>query len=105
MNSLVGVAAPSDPVGSFLVKILHSVEGGGVEQGCSNLKTNLPCLRLLSLSLTLVYILLAYIAFIFIFFIYLVLNLFMLGIVWSHLYSTKRAIAAPQLLSRGILRK
>ena len=54
---VVGVAAPSDPVGSFLVKILHSVEGGDVEQGCSNLETNLPCLRLRSLSLTCVYIL------------------------------------------------
>ena len=70
VNSLVGVAAPSDPVGSFLVKILHSVEGGDVEQGCSNLETNLSCLRLLSLSLTLVYILHAYIAFIFICLIY-----------------------------------
>ena len=57
MNSLVGVAAPSDPVGSFLVEILHSIEGGDVEQGCSNLEINLPCLRLLSLSLTCVYIL------------------------------------------------
>ena len=62
MNSLVGVAAPSDPVGSFLVEILHSVEGGDVAQGCSNLETNLPCLRLLSLSLTCVYILLMFIA-------------------------------------------
>ena len=52
MNSLVGVAAPSDPVGSFLLKILHSVEGGDVEQVCSNLETILLCLRLLSLSLT-----------------------------------------------------
>ena len=56
MNSLVGVAAPSDPVGSILVEILHSVEGGDVEQGCSNLETNLPCLRLLSLYLSLVFI-------------------------------------------------
>ena len=31
MNSLVGVVAPSDPVGSFLAEILHSVEGGDVE--------------------------------------------------------------------------
>ena len=31
VNSLVGVAAPSDPVGSFLVKILHSVESRDVE--------------------------------------------------------------------------
>ena len=29
------------------------VEGGDVEQGCSNLETNLPCLRLLTLSLSL----------------------------------------------------
>ena len=47
---VVGVAAPSDPVGSILVEILHSIEGGDVEQGCSNLDTNLPYLRLLSLS-------------------------------------------------------
>ena len=39
------------------MKILHSVEGGDIEQGCSNLEINLPCLRLLSLSLTCVYIL------------------------------------------------
>ena len=42
---VVGVAAPSDPVGSSIVEILHSVEGGDVEQVCSNLETNLPCLR------------------------------------------------------------
>ena len=70
MNSLVGVTAPSDPVGSILVKILHSVEGGDVEQVCSNLEIILPCLRLLSLSLTCVYILHAHIAFIFICLIY-----------------------------------
>ena len=46
---------------SILVKILHSVEGGDVEKGCSNLETNLPCLRLLSLYLTCVYILHAFI--------------------------------------------
>ena len=55
-KELVGVAAPSDPVGSILVEILHSVEGGDVEQVCSNLETNLPCLRLLSLSLTCLYL-------------------------------------------------
>ena len=49
-KELVGVAAPSDPVGSILVEILHSVKGGDVEQVCSNLKTNIPCLRLLSIS-------------------------------------------------------
>jgi len=70
VNSFVGVAAPSDLVGSILVEILHSVEGGDVEQGCSNLKINLPCLRLLSLSLTCVYILHAHIIFIFICLIY-----------------------------------
>ena len=97
-KELVGVAAPSDPVGSILVKILHSVEGGDVVQVCSNLETNLSCLRLLSLSLTFVYILHAYIVYLFICLIYLVLNCYMLGIVCSHLYSTKRAIVAPQLL-------
>ena len=30
---VVGVAAPSDLARSILVKILHSVEGGDVEQG------------------------------------------------------------------------
>ena len=43
-KELVSIAAPSDPVGSILVKILLSVEGGDVEQVCSNLETNLPCL-------------------------------------------------------------
>jgi len=37
-------------VRSFIVEILHSVEGGDVEQGCSNLEINLSCLRLLSIS-------------------------------------------------------
>ena len=50
-KELVGVATPSDPVGSILVEIFYSVEGGDVEQVCSNLETNIPCLRLLSLSL------------------------------------------------------
>ena len=45
-------------MGSILVKILHSVEGGDVEQGCSNLKTNLLYFAIaLSLSFTCVYIL------------------------------------------------
>ena len=43
-KELEGVAAPSDPVGSILGEIFHSVEGGDVEQVCSNLETNLPCL-------------------------------------------------------------
>ena len=55
-KELVGVAVPSDPVGSILVKIFHSVEGGDVEQVCSNLETNLPCLRLLSLSISYLFI-------------------------------------------------
>ena len=41
----------------FIVKILQSVEGGDVKQECSNLETNLQYLRLLSLSLSWVYIL------------------------------------------------
>ena len=40
---------------SILVEILHSVEGGDVEQGCSNLEIVLPCVRFLSLSLSLVF--------------------------------------------------
>ena len=81
MNSLVGVAAPSDPVRiDFIVKILHSVEGGDVEQGCSNLKTILPCLRLFSLSLSLVFISCMLLLFIFITcLIYLCLYCYMLG--------------------------
>ena len=55
---VVGVATPSNLAGSFIVKILHSGEGGDVEQVCSKLETNLPYLQLLiSLSLTCVYIL------------------------------------------------
>ena len=41
-----------------LVEILHSVEGGDVEQRCSNLETILPCLQLL-ISLSVVFIYLA----------------------------------------------
>jgi len=41
---VVGVAEPSDVARSILVKILHSVEGGNVEQVCSNFETNLPYL-------------------------------------------------------------
>ena len=52
------VPAPNDLGGSILVKILHSVEGGDVEQGCSNLETNLSCLLLLFLSLLCLHILL-----------------------------------------------
>ena len=47
------VSAPSELVGSFIMEILHSVEGGDVEQVCSNLEIIFSCLRLLiSLSLT-----------------------------------------------------
>ena len=80
-KELVGVAAPSDPVGSILVEILHVVEGGDVEQVCSNLETNLPYLRLLSLSLTCLYIMHTNIVFIFICLIYCVLIVICLGIV------------------------
>ena len=71
-KEFVSVAAPSDPVGSILVEILHSIEDGDIEQVCSNLETNLPCLRLLSLYLLLVYILHAYIVLIFMCLIYFV---------------------------------
>ena len=85
-------------MGSILVETLHSVEGGDVE-------TNIQCLQLLSLSLTCVYILHAYIIYLFYMLDIFVLNCYMFWIVCSHLYSTKRVIAAPQLLSRGILRR
>ena len=89
----------------FIVEILHSVEGRDVEQGCSNPEINLPCLRLLSLSLTCVYILHAFIVHIhYLLDIYYAYIDICLGIVCSHLYSIKKAIAAPQLLSRGIFR-
>jgi len=82
------------------VKILHSVEGGDVEQVCLNLETILPCLRMLIfLSLSLVfYILPAYIFHLFICLIHVCLINYMLGFVCSHLSSTKRVIVAPQLL-------
>ena len=44
------------------MEIFHSVEGEDVEKGCSNLETILSCLRLLSLSLTCLYIMLMFIA-------------------------------------------
>ena len=63
---VVGVAAPGDLAGSSIVKIFHSVEGGDVEQACSNLETNLSYLRLLIfLSLTCVYILHVFIVYIY----------------------------------------
>jgi len=68
-------------VGSFLVEIIHSIEGGDVEEGCSNFETILPCLRLTSLSLVFIYILHAYFVYLFICLIYLVLICYMLGIV------------------------
>ena len=50
------VLACVDLARSILMEILHDVEGGNVEQLCSILEIILPCLRLLSLSLTCVYI-------------------------------------------------
>ena len=41
MELVVGVAVPSDLAGSITVEILHSGEGGDVEQVCSNLGTYL----------------------------------------------------------------
>ena len=53
---VIGVMASSDLAGSILVEILHSVEGGDVEQGCSNLKTNSSVFAIAHFSLTCVYI-------------------------------------------------
>ena len=53
---IVGVVAPSNLAGSIIVDILHSGEGGDVEQVCSNFESNLPYLRLL-ISLSCLYIL------------------------------------------------
>ena len=62
---VIGVEVPSDLAGSIIVEILHSGEGRDVEQVCSNLETNLPCLRLLiSLSYLFLYILHAFVVFI-----------------------------------------
>ena len=41
---VVGVAEPGDLAGLIIVIILHTVEGGDVEQVCSNLETILSCL-------------------------------------------------------------
>ena len=76
-KELVGVAAPSDPVGSILVKILHSVEGGDVEQVCSNLKTILPCL--LSISYLSLYLACSYCLYLYMLDIYLCSYCYMLG--------------------------
>ena len=51
---VVGVAALGDLAGSIIVEIFHNVEGGDVEQVCSNLETNLSYLQLL-ISLSLVF--------------------------------------------------
>ena len=75
---VIGIALSSNLAGSFLVEILHGVEGGDVEQGCSNLETILSCLRLL--SLTCVYILHAYIVYLFICLVYLCLIDICLGL-------------------------
>ena len=54
---VVNVATPSNLARLFIIEILHSGEGGDVEQECSNLETILPCLRLLiSLSTYLCFI-------------------------------------------------
>ena len=79
MNSLVGVAAPSDPVGSFYSVILYSVEGGDVEQVCRTSK-QFSCVCDCSLYLSLVLIYCMLLLFIFITcLIYLCLCCYMLG--------------------------
>jgi len=63
---VIGVSAPSDLAESFIVEILHSVEGGGRRASVLNLETILPYLRLL-ISLSLVFCILhAYIVHLFI---------------------------------------
>jgi len=52
---VVGFVTLSDLARSILAEILYSVERGDVEQVCSNLEINFPCLRLL-ISLSLVFI-------------------------------------------------
>jgi len=61
------------------IEIVHSgnpscVEGGDVEQVCSNLETNPSCLRLLTLSISLFISCMLIIVFIFTFLIFIVLN-------------------------------
>ena len=51
---IVGVAAPSDLTGPILVKILHSVEGGDVDQVAQILKQISRVCDCLSLPLSLV---------------------------------------------------
>ena len=57
---VVGVAAPSDLAGSILVEILHSGEGGDVEQVVRTSKQISHVCGCLSLPLSLVFIYLAY---------------------------------------------
>jgi len=57
---VVGVAAPSDLTGSIIVEILHSGEGGNVEQ-VARISKQMSCVcDCLSLSFTCIYILHAY---------------------------------------------
>ena len=83
-----------------MVEILHSVEGGGTEQVCSNFEIILLYLRLLIylyLSLVFIYLACLYCLSLYMLDIF-VLNSYMLGIICLHLYLTKRVIVAPQLL-------
>ena len=69
-------------MGSIIVKILQGVEGGDVEQVCSNLETNPLCLRLLTLSLSLspyLYLACYYCLYHYMLDIHIVLKLYMLG--------------------------
>ena len=114
---IVGVATPSDLARSILVKILHCDESGDVKQVVRISKQFSRVCDCSSLSHSLVfYIFHAYIVHIFIYSIYTyALLIYLLGLfnilhalipctfiaclcLCSHLYSTKRAIVAPQLL-------
>ena len=80
-----------------IVKILHSSEGGDIEKCAQISKQFFRICNCSSLSHLCLYILHAYIVYVFICLIYLCL-IDIFQIICSHLYSTKRAIVAPQLL-------
>ena len=107
MNSLVGVAAPSDPVGSIIVEILHSVEGGDVKQVCSNLETILLYLRLPSLYLSLVFIscILILLSSLYARYTFVLKLIYTWGLFAHTCIQPREPYRQPQLLSRGILRR
>ena len=85
--------------GIILVEILHSVEGGDVEQVCSNLETILPCLRfLISLSLVFIYLACCYCSSLYAWFILCSVK-YMLEIVCPHLYLNQESYSSISTLN------